>query len=220
MPGESQLPVSADHYEINMQVVPSPADKPRQTPGWLDDPVMVEKVWRAYDMYLQGQRVTKIAETMGVTPKTVYTYLDRARSELPYLTVALTYDLVEQRRLWVTSAYVLAAKIAESNLRLDRKSEMFARLMTAAGPWMSAIEELVGVRKGAGRINIQQSGENAQAVLLDVEKLASMIEKNNELRNPPDDIFNNAIYDAEVTYGDSRAVSISFEEEEPDPDNG
>lgn len=211
MPGESRLPVSADHYEINMQVVPSPADKPRNPPGWLDDPVMVEKVWRAYDMYLQGQRVTKIAESMGVTPKTVYTYLDRAREELPYLTVALTYDLVEQRRQWVTSAYLLAAKIADSNLRLDRKSEMFARLMTAAGPWMSAIEELTGARKGGGRINIQQSGENAQAVLLDVEKLAGMIERNNDLRNPPEDLFNNAIVNAEATYGDSRP--ILFEEE-------
>lgn len=141
-------------------VVVLPEDRREHLPEWVTDPEQSEQTWNAYRLYLEGKRVHEISRSLGISAPTVYRCIERARAELPYVTVRMTHELVERRQDMIMRGMDMMAEVATSDAAPVRKAEAMAKLITALNPYYTATEQLLGYNK-EGRVVIQNTGPGA-----------------------------------------------------------
>ena len=164
-----QTPVKMD------STVPS---EPHEPPAWVDDTEMSQAIWGAYHLHLQGAKSWEIAVEIGVSARTVYRYISMAKTELPFETVALTHELIEERRVMLRRLHEAADELMrDPAMRIDRKAVVLAKLATASESFHSGIEELLGMRRKGTRVNINADKAATQFVFnMDDEKPQQAIE--------------------------------------------
>lgn len=166
----------------------SRANKPRVVPDWVNDPLDSARVWSVYNRYLRGEKPYRIAEELGCNVKTVYSYIEKARAELPYEILGRAEEMISIRMQWIQASWSIFEEIKDSRLRVDRKAEQMAKLLNATGAWVTAIEELTGARRSnSSRINIHAGGDGPTALVFDMDKLMQLQEQQSArgFKEPP-----------------------------------
>ena len=144
----------------------------RKLPAWvLADDGTPEKVWQVYRQWTAGERAPDLARQFGINVRTVYNWIDKARAEIPHVAVAAATDLVGRREEMVRDVRRIMQVVADStDIPALVKVDLTTKLLKEVNPYLTAIEEILGFRKGSGgKVSIEQKGDHAQAVVFNFD---------------------------------------------------
>jgi len=147
-------------------------DGPRKIPAWVEGQDAM-RIWQCYRRWTAGERAPVLADAFGISVATVYVWVDKARAEVPHIIVSTTHDLLSRREGMVTNAIRILQEVADSpTIDPLLKVGLTKDLLGAANPYLTAQEEILGYRgKGSanGRVNVEQTGDNAQTVVFNFD---------------------------------------------------
>lgn len=146
-------------------------DGPRKLPAWVEGQDAM-RIWQCYRRWSAGERAPHLAEDFGIDVATVYRWVDKARAEVPHIIVSTAHDLLARREGLTQNVVRILQEVADSTT-IDPilKVSLTKSLLGAVNPYLTAQEEILGFRggKGAGRVNVAQTGDYAQTVVFNFD---------------------------------------------------